>query len=111
MKETQKKYLLMVVEVAFVVILMAILLYLVFKSFNNLYFERLLWTPLFSLMDFDLPWIFISILGFDLLWIIVMKRSHKYFRIRMYSTLFILIVSFAILTVLFLMNLFGHSMH
>jgi hypothetical protein len=50
-------------------------------------------------------------LGFDLLWIIVMKRSHKYFRIRMYSTLFILIVSFAILTVLFLMNLFGHSMH
>jgi hypothetical protein len=111
MKEKKKKSSLSIFEIVLAIILVPVLFYCVLKSLACELFWKVLWNPLFSLFPENISLIFVFILGFDLIWILGAFYIPKYFRFRIYSTLFIITSSLAILVFWVVMTGFGKAMH
>jgi len=106
MEEKKKKLPLTVYEIVITIVLIPFLFYYALKSFNSEFFGKI-----FSFFPNNTPLVFLYILGFDLIWLLGAIFIPKYQRLRIYSTLFIITISLAILAFWIVMTGFGEAMH
>ena len=112
MEEKKKKKPVIIFEIILTIILIPIIFYGTLVSFNWKLFEKFLWYPLLSLLPNNMFLVFVFILGFDFLWVMAVKfLPIKSKRFKIYSSLFIITISFAVLTFLVVMTGFGEAMH